>query len=224
MSRCERSSPRSAPYRSSPTASRTTMHPCAWPRSVSGMSMVASESVSSPISERRGFASRWMSASATRSSRNRSGSSTRACSTCRGHGSEPTDKKRPSPRSSTRWSSSARRTAACVTSSTFTRWQRTDRSTEPSLPAPLPQHSPGDRPRCRPRSPLALTLEFAAIEGKPAQWNAFARRLPAASAPVDLASVLRGVAAFAGPVLLAVGRQEPYDRTWLPGGPWLQAG
>jgi hypothetical protein len=33
--------------------------------------------------------------------------------------------------------------------------------------------------------PLALTVEFAAIEGKPAQWNAFARRLPAASAPAS---------------------------------------
>ncbi len=68
--------------------------------------------------------------------------------------------------------------------------------------------------------PLAFTVEFAAIEGKPAQWKAFARRLPTASPPPDLATVLRGVAAFAGPVLLAVGRQEPYDRTWLPGGPW----
>lgn len=68
--------------------------------------------------------------------------------------------------------------------------------------------------------PLALTVEFAAIEGKPAQWNAFARRLPAASARADLASVVRGVATFAGPVLLAVGRKEAFDGTWLPGGPW----
>ena len=68
--------------------------------------------------------------------------------------------------------------------------------------------------------PLALTVDFAAIEGKPAQWNAFARRLPAASVPADLTSVLLGVATFAGPVLLAVGSQEPFDRSWLPGGPW----
>jgi Nucleotidyl transferase AbiEii toxin, Type IV TA system len=68
--------------------------------------------------------------------------------------------------------------------------------------------------------PLALTVEFVAIEGKAAQWNAFARRLPAASAPAGLASVLRGVTTFGGPVLLAVGRREPYDRIWLPGGPW----
>jgi predicted nucleotidyltransferase component of viral defense system len=68
--------------------------------------------------------------------------------------------------------------------------------------------------------PLALTPAFAAIEGKSAQWRGFVRRLPGTSAPADLATVIDAVAAFAGPVLAATGRGQPFDRTWPPGGPW----
>lgn len=68
--------------------------------------------------------------------------------------------------------------------------------------------------------PLALTRAFAAIEGKGAQWRGFVRRLPGTSAPVDLVVVIDTVAAFAGPVLIATGRGEPFARTWPPGGPW----
>jgi len=68
--------------------------------------------------------------------------------------------------------------------------------------------------------PLALTPAFAAIEGKGAQWRGFVRRLPGTSAPADLATVIDSVAAFAGPVLVATGRGEPFERTWPPGGPW----
>jgi predicted nucleotidyltransferase component of viral defense system len=68
--------------------------------------------------------------------------------------------------------------------------------------------------------PLALTPAFAAIEGKRAQWRGFVRRLPGTSAPPDLAAVVDAVAAFAGPVFVATGRGEPFDRKWPPGGPW----
>lgn len=68
--------------------------------------------------------------------------------------------------------------------------------------------------------PLALTREFAAIEGKSAQWSGFARKLPGNSAPSNLAAVIDAIAAFAGPVLVATGRGESFERAWKPGGPW----
>lgn len=68
--------------------------------------------------------------------------------------------------------------------------------------------------------PLALTPAFAAIEGKAAQWAGFVRRLPKSSAPAELASVVDGVAVFAGPVLRAMGRGERFLGKWQPGGPW----
>lgn len=68
--------------------------------------------------------------------------------------------------------------------------------------------------------PLALTRDFAAIEGKGAQWHGFVRKLPGTSAPLDLATVIDTVAAFAGPVVIATGRDEDFERTWQPGGPW----
>ena len=58
--------------------------------------------------------------------------------------------------------------------------------------------------------PLALTRDFAMIPGKAMQWSGFTRRLVAPPAP-DLPAVLDGVAAFAGPVLLAVSRGERFD-------------
>ncbi|HEX6813324.1 MAG TPA: nucleotidyl transferase AbiEii/AbiGii toxin family protein [Planctomycetota bacterium] len=68
--------------------------------------------------------------------------------------------------------------------------------------------------------PIALTSAFAAIEGKGAQWSGFVRRLPGSSASSDFEAVIAAVAAFAGPVLLAVGRGNPFGKTWPPGGPW----
>lgn len=68
--------------------------------------------------------------------------------------------------------------------------------------------------------PLAFTPEFAAVEGKAAQWTAFVRRLPGSSAPPALASVVDAVRAFAGPVLVAAGKGEPFLARWEPGGPW----
>jgi predicted nucleotidyltransferase component of viral defense system len=68
--------------------------------------------------------------------------------------------------------------------------------------------------------PLALTPGFAAIEGKQAQWSGFVRKLPGTTVPTDLEQVIDAIAAFGGPVLIAAGRGEQFDRSWKPGGPW----
>jgi predicted nucleotidyltransferase component of viral defense system len=68
--------------------------------------------------------------------------------------------------------------------------------------------------------PLGLTREFAAVEGKAAQWAAFTRRLPNHLDVADLVTVLERVGAFVGPVLLATGRDEHFAARWPPGGPW----
>jgi predicted nucleotidyltransferase component of viral defense system len=68
--------------------------------------------------------------------------------------------------------------------------------------------------------PLGLTSAFAANEGKAAQWAGFMRRLPDHSEPIHLVTALERVAAFIGPVLLAIGRGEHFTARWPPGGPW----
>lgn len=68
--------------------------------------------------------------------------------------------------------------------------------------------------------PLALTSEFARLPGKSSQWQGFLRRLSGTPAPPDLATVIDAVADFAGPVLLATGRRQPFEHSWRPGGPW----
>ncbi len=68
--------------------------------------------------------------------------------------------------------------------------------------------------------PIGLTPAFAAIEGKAAQWAGFMRRLPDHPEPTDLVTTLERVAAFIGPVLVAIGRGEHFEERWPPGGPW----
>jgi hypothetical protein len=68
--------------------------------------------------------------------------------------------------------------------------------------------------------PIALTLAFADVEGKRAQWVGFVRRNRLTSAPAALESVIDGVASFIGPALAAAARDERLTETWRPGGPW----
>jgi predicted nucleotidyltransferase component of viral defense system len=68
--------------------------------------------------------------------------------------------------------------------------------------------------------PMALTREFAAIPGKPAQWAGFTRRLVGGTPPPELAVVIDAIARFAGPVLRAVVRGDRFAGSWPPGGPW----
>jgi predicted nucleotidyltransferase component of viral defense system len=68
--------------------------------------------------------------------------------------------------------------------------------------------------------PIALTRAFAEAEGKEAQWAAFLRRnrltLPAA----DLAAVIRDIATFIAPLLVALAQGRPFAGHWPAGGPW----
>ena len=68
--------------------------------------------------------------------------------------------------------------------------------------------------------PLALTRDFARLEGKASQWSGFIRRLPRTTAPVDLGVVITAIAEFAGAAITAVGRGESFNKRWQPGGPW----
>ncbi len=69
--------------------------------------------------------------------------------------------------------------------------------------------------------PMALSREFATDAGKVAQWEAFLRRIRGVSVPTDLIEVIERLAAFLGPILLAVRDQEEFSSQWLPGGPWV---
>lgn len=68
--------------------------------------------------------------------------------------------------------------------------------------------------------PMALSREFATDPGKVAQWVGFLRRINGDSVPTDLAEMVGGLAAFLGPVLVAVRDQEEFPLQWPPGGPW----
>lgn len=68
--------------------------------------------------------------------------------------------------------------------------------------------------------PMALSHEFATDSGKVAQWVGFLRRIKGDSIPTDLAEVVGRLAAFLGPVLVAVRDQEEFSLRWPPGGPW----
>ncbi len=69
-----------------------------------------------------------------------------------------------------------------------------------------------------PERPLALTAEFAELEGKRAQWKAFLRKhgLPAE----DFGHVVNGVREFLGPPIEALKDAGEFDKKWPPGGPW----
>ena len=71
-------------------------------------------------------------------------------------------------------------------------------------------------------TPIALTQAFADDAAKQAQWRAFIRRTAIALAPEPLPDLLRSVADFAVPPLLALGAMKPFVHAWRPGGPWVQ--
>lgn len=72
------------------------------------------------------------------------------------------------------------------------------------------------------KTPIALTPAFADDAAKQVQWRAFIRRTAIALAPEPLPDLLRRVAGFVAPPLLALGAREPFVRVWRPGGPWVQ--
>jgi predicted nucleotidyltransferase component of viral defense system len=62
-----------------------------------------------------------------------------------------------------------------------------------------------------PKDTLALTLDFAQVEGKRSQWNSFLRKN---------GLQLEEIAAFLLPVLSNVAADRAYNNVWSPGGPW----
>jgi len=70
--------------------------------------------------------------------------------------------------------------------------------------------------------PVALTAEFAAMQDKQAQWQAFLSKNGLAGAPEELGKVIGCLAAFLEPVIHAARTGEPMAQTWVAGGPWRQ--
>lgn len=70
------------------------------------------------------------------------------------------------------------------------------------------------------RVPLAFSPEFAAFEGKSAQWTGFLRRNRLVSAPESLADVIGLLNEFTMPILTAATVPMSYAQHWSPGGPW----
>lgn len=68
--------------------------------------------------------------------------------------------------------------------------------------------------------PVALSDQALADPQNAAQWSAFVRRLGKTDAPVTFAEVGAAVADFLGPPIRAIARQEAFDSTWEPPGPW----
>ena len=69
-------------------------------------------------------------------------------------------------------------------------------------------------------SPLALTPEFAEVEGKRRQWEAFLDRNRIDAPAESLDAVVRKIALFLGPVLAAARVDGPFAMNWPAGGPW----
>lgn len=68
--------------------------------------------------------------------------------------------------------------------------------------------------------PIAFTADFAAVDGKRAQWQGFVRRNRLTAAPEDFTDVIELLRTFAMPILTAAAFQSPYAHRWPPGGPW----
>jgi len=64
--------------------------------------------------------------------------------------------------------------------------------------------------------PVALTPEFGAL--KAATWAVFIRRN--ALAPVEMASTLDAIRAFAWPVMEAAVNAAAFNEHWIPGNGW----
>lgn len=69
-----------------------------------------------------------------------------------------------------------------------------------------------------PKEPLALTLEFANVDGKRDQWNAFLRKNGAPQD--DFGAVVAEVSHFLIPVISAIAASGTFDKVWVPGGWW----
>ncbi|HEV8238312.1 MAG TPA: nucleotidyl transferase AbiEii/AbiGii toxin family protein [Thermoanaerobaculia bacterium] len=69
-------------------------------------------------------------------------------------------------------------------------------------------------------TPIALTVAFAELDGKRAQWAGFLRRNRLTAAPRELESVIGGIAGFIVPVFAAARDGQGFQASWPAGGPW----
>lgn len=68
--------------------------------------------------------------------------------------------------------------------------------------------------------PRGLTEDYWNDSSKVAAWNAFYKKAGVAADKPGLETVVRFVAAFLGPPLLAAVRDEAFESHWPAGGPW----
>lgn len=68
------------------------------------------------------------------------------------------------------------------------------------------------------KEPLALTHAFAEVDGKRDQWNAFLHKNALPHEELD--AVIREIAGFLLPVLSSITASVPFDKVWVPRGPW----
>jgi predicted nucleotidyltransferase component of viral defense system len=74
-----------------------------------------------------------------------------------------------------------------------------------------------------PSASPSLTDEFAADPARKAQWRGFLRRSRLEGVPQHLREVVQGVAAFLGPVAVALHEGVEFPRRWRAPGPWSPA-
>ena len=69
-------------------------------------------------------------------------------------------------------------------------------------------------------TPLGLHPAFGEDEVKQTQWRAFARKLQMADGARSLDQIINGLQAFLLPLVEALLRKKPFNKSWTPGGPW----
>jgi hypothetical protein len=65
-----------------------------------------------------------------------------------------------------------------------------------------------------------LSDDFARAPLQASRWRAFLDKGGLRGGAVDFVGVVKTIRAFAEPVLEAVRDGHPFDRRWVPGGPW----
>jgi hypothetical protein len=73
------------------------------------------------------------------------------------------------------------------------------------------------------RTPLALTMDFAADGSKAIQWRAFLRKAKLIDESVPLSEVVDSLEPFLMEPTRAIVAGKPFAQQWLPGGPWTSA-
>lgn len=68
--------------------------------------------------------------------------------------------------------------------------------------------------------PIALTEEFHQHPNKQSQWKAFIKARNLDNTILDLSRITEEIQHFLLPLVSALTENKPFDKNWLPGGPW----